>query len=100
MGIKKRKIKKTGQLEHVEETDFGGRRMTFTLEKRGKAAREEREKKKKVTFLLVYILLLFKEEHKKERREVVRRTTDHVARNIKRLPSNLNLGTRTEATRK
>ena len=48
MAVKKRKIKKPGQLEHIEETEFGGRSMRFILEKKGKAAREEREKAKKV----------------------------------------------------
>uniref|UniRef100_A0A1I7WMZ7 Nucleolar protein 10 n=1 Tax=Heterorhabditis bacteriophora TaxID=37862 RepID=A0A1I7WMZ7_HETBA len=44
---KKQALDRGGDLDHVEDTPFGGRSMTFTLQKSGAAGFAEREKKHK-----------------------------------------------------
>lgn len=68
-------------VEIAESTPFGGRQMTFKIEKRAKDQRIEKEKEKK-------------EAHVKERKEATRRPNHLVTKGLKKLPGNLNVGGR------
>ncbi|CAI4227976.1 unnamed protein product [Auanema sp. JU1783] len=74
----KRKLKalRKNQNEEVVENNFGGKSLTFTLPKSGKAGQSEQQKEER-------------KKHQTERKDVVRATVDSVSKNLKRLPRNI-----------